>query len=270
MLKNLLKAAASLIFLTTAACMETVDNLDSDDYIAVNAEITEPEDFVPEIYQPVTQPPTEPFEMPKEYKVSDSAALDVDVILQNPELPTGCEITSLAVVLNYCGFDIDKVELCDNFLRVESEAKYTFDEAYIGNPKSDNGFGCYAPVIADAADKYFKSIDAQWRAMNLTGTDFEDLFYQIEKGRPVVIWASMGLKDVKMRLRWKTESGEEAWFPELEHCMVLTGYNMNEGIVYAADPLKGNMEYSMERFENVYEQLGRQAVIIYEEENSGD
>ena len=37
--------------------------------------------------------------------------LDVENIPQNPELPNGCEITSAAIVLNYLGFDIDKVTL---------------------------------------------------------------------------------------------------------------------------------------------------------------
>ena len=34
--------------------------------------------------------------------------LDVPQILQNPELPNGCEITSLCEVLRYLGFDADK------------------------------------------------------------------------------------------------------------------------------------------------------------------
>ncbi len=42
--------------------------------------------------------------------------LDVENILQNPELPNGCEITSAAIVLNYLGFDIDKVTLAENYL----------------------------------------------------------------------------------------------------------------------------------------------------------
>lgn len=214
-----------------------------------------------------TQMPTEPLEMPDGYELSGSCRLDVETILQNPELPTGCEVTALATALNYFGFDIDKVELCDNFLPIEYDSEYTFNDAYIGNPKSSNGFGCYAPVIVRTAEDYFESIDAEWGALDLSDTDFQDLFYQLEKGRPVIVWASMGLKDVTMRLYWTTDDGDEAWFASLEHCMVLTGYDYDEEIVYAADPLKGDMEYSIERFESVYEQLGRQAVIVYEKEN---
>ena len=34
--------------------------------------------------------------------------LDVDAIYQRPELPTGCEVTSLTALLQYLGFDVDK------------------------------------------------------------------------------------------------------------------------------------------------------------------
>ena len=40
--------------------------------------------------------------------------LNVENILQAPELPNGCELTSAAVVLNYLGFGIDKVTLAEN------------------------------------------------------------------------------------------------------------------------------------------------------------
>lgn len=35
--------------------------------------------------------------------------LDVECVLQNPELPTGCEITALTTVLNYLGYNVDKL-----------------------------------------------------------------------------------------------------------------------------------------------------------------
>ena len=34
---------------------------------------------------------------------------DFEIIYQEPELPTGCEITALTMVLHYYGFDVDKV-----------------------------------------------------------------------------------------------------------------------------------------------------------------
>lgn len=259
---------AALLMSAAVSCTKTVESMESSDYIQAIATLPEEtSDITTEpATEATTQPTTAPLELPVGYELPSACSLDVETILQNPELPTGCEVTALATALRYYGFSIDKVELCDNFLPISYTADYTFNEAYIGNPKADNGFGCYAPVIVETAEAYFEAEGASWKAMDLTGTEFRDLFYQIEQGRPVVIWASMGLKDVTMKLRWVTSDGDEAWFASLEHCMVLTGYDIDAGVVFAADPLEGNMEYSLERFESVYNQMGKMAAIIYEEE----
>ena len=44
------------------------------------------------------------------------ATLDVKNILQTPELPNGCEITSLTILINHLGFDVDKLTMADKLL----------------------------------------------------------------------------------------------------------------------------------------------------------
>ena len=51
-----------------------------------------------------------------------SILLPVPQILQNPELPNGCEITSCCEVLHYLGFAPDKCELADYYLRYHAES----------------------------------------------------------------------------------------------------------------------------------------------------
>lgn len=217
-------------------------------------EITEAEPVLPD------------YEKPDGYELSGYNYIDVPVIYQNPELPTGCEVTALTTVLNYYDFEIDKVTLCDEYLPITYYADKTFDEAFVGNPKTADGFGCNAPVIAVTANSYFEDIGADWEAVDMTGTDFYDLFYQIDMNIPVIVWASMGLLEADMTYRWTTADGDEAWFAELEHCMVLKGYDLNSGIVYVSDPLKGEMTYSIDRFEYIYNNLEQQAVILLEKE----
>ncbi len=265
-----ISAFAAAILTAFTACGEVVQQASytengiseneslSDSYAAVATTIETTTEPVP------TEPATMPIIKPQEYELPDSCVLDVECIMQKPELPTGCEVTSLAIALNYHGFNIDKVELCDNFLFQDYFALYTFEEAYVGDPKANNGYGCYAPVIVETAEKYFDSIGAQWYGVDLSDTDFRDLFYQIEQGRPVVIWTSMDMRDTQLTFRWSTEDGDEAWFADLEHCMVLTGYDTTQGIVYAADPLNGNVTYPLERFEECYEMLNRRAVVLCE------
>ena len=62
---------------------------------------------------------------------------------------------------------------------------------------------------------------------------------------------------------WTKSDGTEVYFPSQEHCVVLTGYDLDKGIVYIDDPLKGAVEYDMDDFEKVYDQMKKQAVLIF-------
>lgn len=201
--------------------------------------------------------------IPDNYTIPDSFILeDFNTVLQEPELPTGCEITTLAEVLNYHGFNIDKEELCDNFMPVDYVGSVTMTQAYLGDPRSNNGFGCYSPVIVKSAYEYFESIDSPCYAVDLSGTDFRDLFYQICQGRPVIVWATMYLTESYPNYKWTAGNGEDMIFNDYQHCMAIYGYDLNEGIIYAGDPLVGNTTYSIDRFEMIYDIMYKQAVII--------
>jgi hypothetical protein len=52
------------------------------------------------------------------------------------------------------------------------------------------------------------------------------------------------------------------WFDYYQHCLAIYGYDTDQNIVYAADPLKGNVTYSIDLFETVYDIMGQQAVVI--------
>lgn len=201
--------------------------------------------------------------IPDNYTIPDSFILeDFNTVLQEPELPTGCEITTLAEVLNYHGFNIDKEELCDNFMPVDYVGSVTMTQAYLGDPRSNNGFGCYSPVIVKSAYEYFESIDSPCYAVDLSGTDFRDLFYQICQGRPVIVWATMYLTESYPNYKWTAGNGEDMIFNDYQHCMAIYGYDLNEGIIYAGDPLVGNTTYSIDRFEMIYDIMYKQAVVI--------
>ena len=47
---------------------------------------------------------------------SRTSKLPVNVIYQHPQLPNGCEVTSLAIALGAAGYTIDKVDLYNNYL----------------------------------------------------------------------------------------------------------------------------------------------------------
>ena len=218
---------------------------------------------------------------PSEYLISgelpSSYSIEVDPILQNPELPTGCEVTTLTMLLHAVGFDVDKVQLVEGYLTCESEGKATFKEAFIGSPYDQAGYGCYAPVIVDTARKYLSAQNSGRIVKDLTGADFEDLLREVASNHPVAVWASVSLLDINEVYAYtiydyveSTSNGGttepkdlDVYWLENEHVFLLKGYDLDRGVVIVNDSLNGEMEYPIERFKECYAQCYRQAVIIY-------
>ncbi len=188
--------------------------------------------------------------------------LQVLNIMQKPELPTGCEVTSLAIVLNYLGFNVDKCDLADNYLDKGSIGITDIDKAFVGNPRSNSSYGCYASVIVNCANKWLTEHGSSYRAYNMTGKQLERLFCEIDSGRPVIVWATINMVESSIGPTWFIPDGYSVTYIAQEHCLVLTGYDMEKGVVYVADPLVGNTSYDLEVFRKRYEELMYQAVII--------
>lgn len=193
---------------------------------------------------------------------SDVYYLSVNNILQNPELPTGCEVTSLTIVLNYYGYNVDKCYMVDHYLPWTT----TWDSInthFIGNPRSIHGCGCNAPVIVDTANRYLSDNGNKFTAVNKTGSSPSQLYDLVKNGYPVMVWATIGMQDTYVSGTWTAQdTGENIVFMKKEHCLVLTGYDKVGGTVTFCDPMVGVASYSMSTFETRYGQLGKQAVIL--------
>lgn len=187
-------------------------------------------------------------------------SFDIKNLLQTPELPTGCEVTSLTMVLNHMGYDIDKCTLADQYLPKGKIGETDFHQAFIGNPRDEVSYGCYVDVIESCAHKYLASVTAKATIKNLTGKDFENLFGYIQNDIPVIVWTTMSLIEPYETTEWYIDGKEVSWLAN-EHCVVLRGYD--EGYVYVCDPLKGNVRYDKVLFEKRYTQLHSQAMVIY-------
>ncbi|MBR3760409.1 MAG: C39 family peptidase [Ruminococcus sp.] len=249
--------------------VEEVNHAEEVSQTTIAAVTTESATGIQESTVPSTtvSPTTEPFSvdvsLPENYEPPSSYVLEeFETVMQNPELPTGCEVTALAEVLNYLGFDIDKVELCDGFMPIDYEGAVNMYYAYVGDPKSNNGFGCYAPVILKTAYEYFESIDSPAYAVDLTGAELRDLFYQICNGRPVIVWSTISQVESTPNYKWTAGNGEDMIFNDYQHCLAIYGYDLDQGIIYAADPLVGNTTYEISRFERIYDTMYRQAIVI--------
>ena len=192
---------------------------------------------------------------------SSTSTLAVQPLSQYPELPNGCEVTSLATVLNYLGYNVDKTNLSDSFLPKAPVGEADFYAEFVGNPRDDDAFGCYAPVIATTANSYFASVGSALTAREIN-VPFSDLFGYIDSGTPVIVWATQHMQESYYSVTWNINGKDMTWRTP-EHCMVLVGYNMPERTVTVSDPMLGEItSYDMDLFETRYNELYQQAVVI--------
>lgn len=181
-------------------------------------------------------------------------------ICQYPELPTGCEMTSLTMALQYYGLGADKCNISDNFLQKGDVGSTDFNVAFVGNPRDNSSYGCYAPVVVNTANNYLQYVGSNYVAQNLTGTSLSGLYAYIKKNIPVIVWGTQDCREGHYSVTWNVEGRDLTWFTP-EHCMVLVGYDAEN--VYVADPIYGEIKaYNKYVFENAYNSLKQQAVII--------
>jgi uncharacterized protein YvpB len=153
--------------------------------------------------------------------------LEVPLIMQNPELPTGCEATATAMMLQYAGSSLTKLD-------VAVKMPYSDDpyQGFVGNPFTDNGFTIYPQALMGLVREQLSS------AIDLTGAGLADLKGFLREGKPVCCWIA----------------DDEGYV----HCVVITGYE--DDIVYLNDPLEGSVTMPASEFEHLWSNNARRAL----------
>lgn len=116
-------------------------------------------------------------------------------------------------------------------------------------------------MIADAAKSFSEKNGCNFKVYNLYGLSLDDLYKYVEDGKPVVIWSTIDLKETYRNITWDVDGKEIAWRAN-EHCMVLIGYDKDNNTCIVSDPLQGIKEYPRDLFNQRYEELGKQAVVV--------
>lgn len=198
-----------------------------------------------------------------------SCLLDAPLLMQLPELPVGCEITTLAMALNDAGYSVSKTELSDSYLPKSSNWYYVGDVRYgpdmrvefAGDPRYEGGACCDAPAIVTAAQRYLSAVGAANTVVNLTGSEPQALYDELLAGRPVVTWVTIGMVDRVISGGWYVAgTSDYVQWGAMDHCALLTGFS--DTTVYFNDPLAGAVSYPRDVFESVFRQRGQQAVVI--------
>ena len=172
-----------------------------------------------------------------EVGIPTSKQLNVKLVSQLPELPNGCEITSLTMLLQSAGVDVDKMTLADKMKKVpfeENGLKGDPNEGFVGNMyHGPPGYAVYHGPVADLAKQYLKD-----RVVDLTGSDWSKIEAQIIKGSPV--WVIVNVQFRKLSdgywEDWKTKNGTLKVTMQ-EHSVLVTGFDKD--YVYFNDPLAG-------------------------------
>ncbi|WHT85266.1 C39 family peptidase [Bacillus cereus] len=186
---------------------------------------------------------------------------NVPFIQQLPELDRGCEVTSLAMMLQYAGITVDKMKLANEIKKVDfmnDGVRGNPNEGFVGNiyTFSESGYGVYHGPLFQLAKKYLPN-----KAVDLTGKSIEELYKSVKAGQPVVIItnATFAPLDEDEFTTWETNNGDVS-ITYNEHCVVLIGYDQES--VYIRDPLKDSLDVKVprEKFEQAWVQMGSQAI----------
>lgn len=140
---------------------------------------------------------------------ADAVLLDVPAYNQiSLGLPTGCEIVSTAMALNY------HVEVAVDTLVSKMPYAANPNEGFRGNPRTTGGFTIFPPALLDVLADYVET------PMDMSGCTMQELREQLSQGYPVAVWIrGMG---------WNV------------HCIALSGYN-EQGFFYN-DPYTGKKD----------------------------
>lgn len=180
-------------------------------------------------------------------------------IMQMPELPRGCEVTSLAMMLGHAGIQVSKMELAQKIPKVpfrKNEWKGNMHQGFVGDMYSLRrpGLGVFVEPITQLADRYLPD-----RIIQLTGKEPKDLYQMIEYGRPVWVLTNVTYRPLPDSAfeTWKTEQGKQK-VTYFQHSVVLVGYD--DQFVYFHDPLGRVTKAERVDFEKAWIQIGRQAI----------
>ena len=207
-----------------------------------------------------------------------SLVLDAPYLDQRKSYPTGCESVTAVMALQYFGVEIDTEEFIDKYLPL-GNAPYRDEtgrlvgcdprKSFPGDPRTEQGWGCYAPVIEQSLNDLLSDLPADpgLTVESPENKSLKELCAEyVAKGIPVILWATIDMAPPEQYLSFRIEGTEEEfqWIYPL-HCLLLVGWD-EDGYLFN-DPAAGKKQfYSKEAAERAYEGLGRQAIVLVPED----
>lgn len=261
------RITANLVFfiLIVAACLCIIDmNSEKFDTNKVT-ELTIPASTEMAETVPTTRCPTQESTHPQEKSVLIE---NFPHIYQMLKYPTGCESVAAVSLMQFYGVNITVENFIDFHLPTADYPYYEDNvmygespwDAFIGEPYSDSGYGCYSTVIVKAMKSALPQ-NYEIRAIyNIPMTTLCSEY--IDKGQPVMIWATMDMREPYEGKSWLLPNGETFTFICPEHALVLIGYDDKSYYFCNPQSEEAVVSYPKASCEIAYNALYSQAVIM--------
>lgn len=195
---------------------------------------------------------------------------------QYPQLPNGCEVTSLAMLMTSVGHPESKLALANKMpvdptklvmtSHTNANGKVIHQVVSWGNPNvgfvgkvnvAGYGYGIYNKPLTRFLNQLLPG-----RAVNLTGSSFHTLLQRVATtGIPVEVWTTTTLKRTKDWVTWNSPKGVVRATP-YEHAVLIVGFTKNS--IYINNPLNGKAAQKVPKgpFIQAWHQLGKQAITV--------
>jgi len=193
--------------------------------------------------------------------------IDAPALNQFPQFSNGCEVTSLAMLLNYEHIAVDKLTLAAEIARAHAPLVTASDgqilswgdpnDGFVGSMTGTKpGYGVYqAPVVA-LMRRYLPD-----DTLDLTGTHFATLLAVLRSGRPVIAWTTMTFSPDVPWVSWHSPQGVIR-ATMYEHAVLVVGYA--GAYVLVNNPLGGIQDerVPLADFHATWVEMGRQAITV--------
>lgn len=194
---------------------------------------------------------------------------------QYPQLPNGCEVTSLAMLMTWAHHPVSKLTLAREMPKDPTKlvlSSYTNESGQTvhrviswGNPnvgfvgsvyQAGEGYGIYHGPMVRFLNRLLPG-----RAEDMTGSSFRAILAHVAQGIPVEAWTTTTFKPTTDWVHWQSPQGEVVATP-WEHAVLIVGYG--PGYLLVNNPLNGEAAQKVPRapFIQAWRQLGKQAITL--------
>ncbi|MBC8534745.1 C39 family peptidase [Yeguia hominis] len=196
-----------------------------------------------------------------------SHLLSVPLLGQGTEYPTGCEVVSATMLLQYwkISASVDAViaALPKGSIAQDDTGLWhgpNPNEAFIGTPYAESSFGCYVPVLAETLSTF---LPEGYTLQTVSGQPLSSLAQTyLSNGIPVLIWATVGMQEPGTGDSWVLPDGNQFTWISGEHCLVLTGYDKDAYDFNDPTGEGAQVSYPKELAEDRYQALASQVLVI--------